>query len=169
MTTRIRVGLVADPASPTEIARLLTDLEPPDGGDGEDWNIEIVSEPFTMDSEDVETALARLRDHARQHEWEIVIGLTELPFREGDEGRYLLAETDPQQRTAVLSLPALGGFGMRTRARHAVRTLINGMATDTEARDWEPMPHFTSRWRLLVGMVLANRPWLLVPAASRPL
>jgi hypothetical protein len=169
MTTRIRVGLVADPASPTEIARLLTNLEPPDAGDGEDWNIEIVSEPFTMDSEDVETALARLRDHARQHEWDIVIGLTELPFRDGDEGRYLLAETAPQQRTAVLSLPALGGFGMRTRARHAVRTLINGMATDTEARDWEPMPHFTSRWRLLVGMVLANRPWLLVPGLKSAL
>jgi hypothetical protein len=175
MTTRIRVGLVADPASPTEIARLLSDLEPPDGGDGgdggdgEDWNIEIVSEPFTMDSEDVETALARLRDHARQHEWEIVIGLTELPFRDGDEGRYLLAETDPQQRTAVISLPALGGFGMRTRARHAVRTLIRGMATDTEARNREPMPHFTSRWRLLVGMALANRPWLLVPGLKSAL
>ena len=168
MTKRIRVGLVADPASPTEIARLLADLEPPGGGDSEDWNIEIVSEPFTLDSEDVETALARLRDHARQHEWEIVIGLTELPFRDGDEGRYLLTETDPPQRTAVLSLPALGGFDLRARARHAVRTLISGMTTDTQEGGRAPMPRFTSRWRLLVGMVLAN-PWLLVPGLKSAL
>ncbi|GAA1784292.1 hypothetical protein GCM10009712_34330 [Pseudarthrobacter sulfonivorans] len=161
--------MVADPASPTEIACLLTDLEPPGDRDGEDWTIEIVSEPFTMDSEDVETALVRLRDHARQHDWEIVIGLTELPFRDGDDRRYLLTETDPQQRTAVLSLPALGGFGMRARARHAVRTLIGGMATDTQAGHSEPMPRFTSRWRLLVGMVLANRPWLLVPGLKSAL
>lgn len=169
MTQRIRVGLVADPASPTEIARLLTDLEPADRGDGEGWDIEVVSEPFAMDCEDVHTALVRLRDHARQHQWDVVIGLTELPFRDGDEGRYLLAETDPLQRTAVLSLPALGGFGMRARARHAVRSLISGMARDTQVRYSESIPRFTSRWRLLVGMVLANRPWLLVPGLKSAL
>jgi hypothetical protein len=31
------------------------------------------------------------------------------------------------------------------------------------------MPHFTSRWRLLVGMALANRPWLLVPGLKSAL
>src|SRR3954468_23493648 len=110
---RIQVGLVADPASPTEIARRLSDLEPPGGRDRDAWDIEIVSEPFTTDCEDVDTALARLLDHARQHEWDVVIGLTELPFRDDDEGRYLLAETDPKRCTAVLSLPALGGLRMQ--------------------------------------------------------
>jgi hypothetical protein len=166
---RIQVGLVADPASPTEIASLLSDLEPPGGEDREGWDIEVVSEPFTVGSEDVETALARLRDHARQHGWDIVIGLTELPFRDEHDGRYLLAETDPQQRTAVLSLPALGGFGMRARARHAVRALVSGMAENTQDGPSEPLPRFTSRWRLLVGMVLANRPWLLVPGLKSAL
>jgi hypothetical protein len=113
--------------------------------------------------------LARLRDHARQHEWDIVIGLTELPFRDEHDGRYLLVETDPQQRTAVLSLPALGGFGMRSRARHAVRALVSGMAEHTQDGPSEPLPRFTSRWRLLVGMVLANRPWLLVPGLKSAL
>ena len=46
----------------------------------------------------------------------------------GDDGRYLLVETNPQRRVAVLSMPALGGLRMHARARHAVRTLVRGMA-----------------------------------------
>ena len=166
---RIQVGLVADPASPTEIARRLSDLGPPGGGDRDVWDIEIVSEPFTTDCEDVDTALARLRDHARQHEWDVVIGLTELPLRDDDEGRYLLAETDPKRRTAVLSLPALGGLRMRARARRAVRALISGMAGNTRDENSAALPRFTNRGWLLVGMVLANRPWLLVPGLKSAL
>jgi hypothetical protein len=33
----VHVGLVADPASPTEIARGMGDLDPPGGGDGNHW------------------------------------------------------------------------------------------------------------------------------------
>jgi hypothetical protein len=165
----IRVGLVADPASPTEIARRLSDLEPPGGPDRDAWEIEIVSEPFTIGSEDIDAALARLRDHAHQHEWDLVIGLTDLPFRDEDDGRYLLADTDAQRRTAVLSLPALGGLRMRARAGHAVCALVSGMAEHTRDEHSGALPRFTSRWRLLVGMVLANRPWLLVPGLKSAL
>ena len=77
--------------------------------------------------------------------------------------RYLLAETDPERCAAVLSLPALGGIGMQARARHAVRALVSGLAATARDAESEPLPRFTSRWRLLVGMVLWNRPWLLVP------
>ena len=165
----IHVGLVADPASPTEIARRMSDLDPPGGEDRGAWDIEVVSEPFTIGSEDVDTALARLRDQARQHEWDLVVGLTELPLRD-DDGRYLLVETDPQRRTAVLSLPALGGLRMHARTRHAVRELVGGMA-DPSSQDEHrvPLPRLSGRWRLLLGMVLANRPWLLVPGLKSAL
>ena len=165
----IHVGLVADPASPTEIARRMSDLESPGGEDRDAWDIEVVSEPFTTGCEDVDTALARLGDHARQHEWDLVVGLTELPLRD-DEGRYLLIETDPQRRTAVLSLPALGGLRMHARTRHAVRALVSGMADPTSQDEHRvPLPRVTGRWRLLLGMVLANRPWLLVPGLKSAL
>jgi hypothetical protein len=70
----------------------------------------------------------------------------------------------------VLSLPALGGLRMQTRTRHAVRTLIGEMA-DSGARQEQrmPLPRITGRWRLLLGMVLANRPWLLVPGLKSAL
>src|SRR4051794_39298066 len=154
---RICVGLVADPAAPTEIARRMTDLSPLDGSDA--WDITVVSEPFTTGSEDVGTAVGRLQDHARQRDWDLIVGLTELPLHDRD-GRHLLVETDPQQRAAVLSLPALGGLRMHARARRAVRTLISGMA-DPNANDEHrvTLPRLRGRGRLLLGMVLANRPW----------
>ena len=165
----IHVGLVADPAAPTEIARRMSDLDPPGGEDRDAWDIEVVSEPFTTGSEDVDTAVARLRDQARQHDWDLVVGLTELPLRD-DDGRYLLVETDPQRRTAVLSLPALGGLRMHARTRHAVRALVSGMADPTSEEEHRvPLPRLSGRWRLLLGMVLANRPWLLVPGLKSAL
>jgi hypothetical protein len=165
----VHVGLVADPASPTKIAWRMSDLESPGGDDRDYWDIEVLSEPFTTGSEDVGIALARLRDHARQHEWDLVVGLTELPLRD-DHGRYLLFETDPQRRTAMLSLPAFGGLGMHSRTRDAVRALVSGMADPASLdQHWVPLPRVTGRWRLLSGMVLANRPWLLVPGLKSAL
>src|SRR4051794_10644225 len=165
----IHVGLVADPASPTKIARRMSDLEPSGAKDREAWDIEVVSEPFTIACEDIDTALGRLGDEAGQHEWDLVVGVTELPLRD-DEGRYLLVETDPQRRTAVLSLPALGGLRVHARTRHALRALVNGMADPTSQDEHRVrLPRLRGRWRLLLGMVLANRPWLLVPGLKSAL
>jgi hypothetical protein len=167
----VHVGLVADPAKPTEIACRFGDLDPPGGGDRQAWDIEVVSEPFTVGCEDLDTALSRLADRADECQWDLVVGITELPLRDGD-GRYLLIETDPQQRTAVLSLPALAGLRIHRRSRHALRKLIGGMTEPASGDDGGlrvPLPGRSGRWRLLVGMVLANRPWLLVPGLKSAL
>src|SRR5688572_27719619 len=165
----INVGLVADPASPTEVARRLGDLDPPRDRDRNAWEVEMVSEPFTTGSEDAGTALDRLQEQAHEHGWDLVVGLTELPLRDGD-GRYLLAKAHPHRRAAVVSLPALGGIRVHARSRRAVRSLVKRMADATEEPDHHvPLPHLTGRWRLLLGMVLANRPWLLVPGLKSAL
>lgn len=157
----IRVGLMADPASPTVVARRMTDLAPPVAADAHGWSVELVSEPFTLGSEDVDVALERLRAHAEHHGWDLVIGVTELPLRD-DDGRYLLAAVDPGRQAAVLSLPALGGFRVQSRARRAVRGLVDGMAErDSPDERRLPLPRLSARGRVLLGMVIANRPWLL--------
>ena len=166
---RLRVGIVADPAKPTEVARRIRDVDPRDGHRGHAWDTEVVSEPFTVASEDVDAALSRLTDQAQKHDWDLVIGITELPLRDGD-GRYLLVETDPGRQTAVLSLPALGGIRMHRRSRHALRELLGDMADSTGASDCRVLlPRRGGRWRLLRGMVVANRPWLLVPGLKSAL
>lgn len=163
-----RIGLMADPAAPAEIARGMDDLAPSNGAEGS-WEIEVVSEPFTHASEDVDDAWARLDEQARQHGWDVVVGLTELPLCD-DDGRYLLAETDPQQRRAILSLPALGGFRMHSRARRAVSQIVSGLAESPSGDDHRvALPRLRGRWRILLGMVLANRPWLLVPGLKSAL
>jgi len=169
--TRIRIGLVADPAKPTDIARKIGHFDRGHGEDSPAWDIEVVSEPFTVGSEDVDTALSRLTGHADEHHWDLVVGLTELPLHDGDrDGRYLLIETDAEQRAAVLSLPALGGLRMHARSRLAVRELLSGMADRSSRRGRRvPLPRRSGRWRLLLGMVLANRPWLLVPGLKSAL
>jgi hypothetical protein len=146
----IRVGLVADPAPPTEIARGMTDLRPPDGNGS--WDVTVVSEPFTTGRRH---RGERLQDHAREQDWDHVIGLTELPLHD-HEGRHLLVGTDPQQHTAVLPLPALGGFRMHTCARRAVRSLVSGMAdpATTGKMSW---------WRLVVATVVSIAlGWLVI-------
>jgi hypothetical protein len=159
---------VADPAAPTAIARQISSFDPP-RGEASAWDLEVVSEPFTTGCEDVDTAVGRLQQHAGQQGWDLVVGLTELPLRD-DDGRYLLVETDPERRTAVLSLPALGGLRMHARARGAVRKLVAGMADrDSDEEHRVPLSRFGGRWRLLLGMVLANRPWLLVPGLKSAL
>jgi hypothetical protein len=164
----LHVGLVADPAAPTDVARRMS-LHPPNGGGRDRWDVEVVSEAFTTGSEDVDAAVARLRDHARERDWDIVVGLTELPLRD-DDGRYLLVQADAQRRTAVLSLPALGGIRTHARARRAVHATLRGLS-DPSPQDphRKPLPRRSGRWRLLVGMVLANRPWLLVPGLKSAL
>ncbi|MGW6174765.1 hypothetical protein ACWF5H_14860 [Arthrobacter sp. NPDC055138] len=59
---------------------------------------------------------------------------------------------------------------MHSRARRAVRTLVSDMA-DRASQDEHrvPLPRLSGRWRLLLGMVLANRPWLLVPGLKSAL
>ena len=165
----IRVGLVADPAAPTHIARQMSNLSPPDAEERKPWDIEVVSEPFAMESEDVGMAFDRLGEEARKHEWDLVVGLTELPLHD-EHNRYLLVETDPSQRKAVLSLPALGGLRLQARARHAIRDLVAGMADgSSDTDDRVSLPRRRGMGRVLVGMVLANRPWLLVPGLKSAL
>ncbi|MFL6019798.1 MAG: hypothetical protein ACJ74A_01545 [Gaiellaceae bacterium] len=51
-----------------------------------------------------------------------------------------------------------------------MRALVDGMADQSSEDEHRvPLPRLSGRWRLLLGMVLANRPWLLVPGLKSAL
>ena len=164
----VNVGLVAEPAAPTDVARHLGDLDPPQVDGRDAWGVELVSDAFTIGCEDVETAMSRLRDAARGHDWDVVLGLTELPLR-GSDGHYLVAETDQDRRVALISLPALGGLRVRSRSHRLARSLVSDLVDPQADADRVTLARVTGRARLLLGMVLANRPWLLVPGLKSAL
>ena len=55
----IRVGLVADPAAPTEIAGRMGNLRP-SREDGDAWHVELLSDARTLTDQDVAKFLERV-------------------------------------------------------------------------------------------------------------
>ena len=142
----IHVGLVADPASPTEIARRIGDLDPPDGEGRGGWDVEVVSEPFTIGCEDIDTALARLGDQARQHHWDLVVGLTELPLRDDERPVTCWSRPTRSDGRRCCRCPHWVGFvcnahppcGARSRQRHG-RPHLAGRAPRATAPTQRPL------------------------------
>ena len=120
------IGLLADPAAPTRLATRLAEALPVRlaGGDadGSRATVEVVSEPFTTGTEDAPTLLNRIEDKVAERDWDIAIGLTELPLQA--ERKYLVADVNTGTRSALVSLPALGGLRLHSAALRAVSDLV---------------------------------------------
>lgn len=187
------VGLVADPGLPTEIAEAvapgLPDLLAHQVDDGVTWQVEVSSEALSLDDSG-ELMIPESGQSMHDRGWDMLVGLTELPRRM--RRRPLVLEVDVPSATAWLSLPALGGIRLKSRAADAVVVLVERMFRRssepvTEQLDTLEGPAATTgvapvpdangqpgdvktrsmrgrgaRLRLLFGMVRVNRPWRLV-------
>ncbi|MGA5036583.1 hypothetical protein ACPCA8_05920 [Streptomyces capoamus] len=124
------VALLADPDAPTEIAqrmaRMLPDRLADRSGQGRRFDVEVVSEPFTAGTEDLSTLTRRIMDRGSEGNWDIVVALTDLPLH--SQGRKLVVDLSHEHGLALLSLPALGGFRLPTRARQAVEEAVLSLA-----------------------------------------
>ncbi|MFD8234765.1 hypothetical protein ACFV20_23185 [Streptomyces sp. NPDC059696] len=124
------VALLADPDTPTEIARrmarTLSDRLADKSGQGRRFDVEVVSEPFTSGTEDPPTLMRRIKNRGRAENWDIVVALTDLPLH--SDGRKLAVNLNHEQGLALLSLPSLGGVRLQTRARRAVEEAVLGLA-----------------------------------------
>ncbi|MFF4486074.1 hypothetical protein ACFY0F_06175 [Streptomyces sp. NPDC001544] len=124
------VALLADPDAPTEIAqrmaRMLPDRLADRSGPGRRFDVEVVSEPFTAGAEDLSTLTHRIMDRGSEGNWDIVVALTDLPLH--SHGRKLVVDLSHEHGLALLSLPALGGFRLQTRARQAVEEAVLSLA-----------------------------------------
>lgn len=156
---------MADPGVPRRVAAaiaegLADDLTRDLGGR---WRVEVDEEtlPLGPDGE------IRLTEHAprllREHSWDFVLYLTDLPT--GPSGTPQLYDVSGSTAAALVSLPILGVFRVRSKVRALARKLVGassgrqglgtpGTAGLPSAKQTGPV----TKVRLLAGMVLNNRP-----------
>ncbi|MGR3867541.1 hypothetical protein ACUXZZ_03015 [Streptomyces graminifolii] len=124
------VALLADPDAPTEIARRMARTLPArladKAGKGRRFEVKVASEPFTAESEDLSTLMGRITDRASEEGWDVVVALTDLPLH--TQGLKLVVNVDHEHGLALLSLPALGGFRLQTKAGRAVVETVIALA-----------------------------------------
>ncbi|MFI0242060.1 hypothetical protein [Streptomyces sp. NPDC016845] len=148
------MALLADPDAPTDIARRLTRLLPDRlaerAGQGRQFDVRVVSEPFTSGSEDPPTLMRRIMERAGKESWDIAVALTDLPLH--SHGRKVVVDLSHEHGLALFSLPSLGGLRLQSRARRAVEEVVLSLMD----------PHPTGAQTLP-----QSQPPLLKPFASR--
>ncbi|MER5808991.1 hypothetical protein ABT143_12470 [Streptomyces sp. NPDC002033] len=136
------MALLADPDAPTDVARRMARTLPArladKAGRGRRYEVEVVSEPFTAGTEDPPTLMRRILDRGRAENWDVVVALTDLPLH--SHGRKLVVDLSHEHGLALLSLPALGGLRLQTRARRAVEQAVLGLAGPGAAGAEGPPP-----------------------------
>jgi len=190
------VGLLADPDLPGKLARYLRDILPGELGrrvdDHAEWRIEVRYDPFEAMYPDYGYLIDKGHEHVRNSNWDLVLCLTDVPLRDDEDGKILVASIEPERRVALISLPALGGVHMRRRLRRLVVPIIATLQSGNADPDADRLQSMRVRRngrvrpagenavqivrspitgipRLLTGMVRANRPWQLIVGLSMAL
>jgi hypothetical protein len=186
------LGLLADPGAPAEMAVSVADdlaeasAEHRDGAERWDVRTQVRTlPPLTEGYEDlVDVARACMNDER----WDAAVCFTDSPLRDGHYA--LIADLLRESRVAVLSLPAFGVLPLRRHVGAVAAELTQELTeppTEQQTEEAEqrqegaatrsgrfrrvlsPDPDVTVRimashasLRLLVGLVVANRPWRLL-------
>ncbi|GAA2364767.1 hypothetical protein GCM10009854_50370 [Saccharopolyspora halophila] len=178
------LGLVTDPDMPTQSAnetaqRVVDWLEEETG---EQWAVEVVSDPVTAGHPDSDQILRAVAKHRERNDWRFAICVTDLPLllRKG----ILLADVSTERGVGLMSLPMLGALLPRRRTYRVmvwILTDLLGSSVPDISKPFVRSTHDDSvdvRYmttnrrggvRLMTGMVRGNRPWTLMWGLSSAL
>ncbi len=188
----LRFGVVVppslDPATMQELRAslpvLLTESYP-----GVGWRVDLAVE--TLDGHAPSELLETARDRLLDEDWDLAVVVSDLALRSGRKP--VLTQISPVHRVGLVALPALRAVGRKESITTAVSRLVGPLAgwdDDDEPVDRARRAHemaddlpdladenplqFTGRVlagnaRVLLGLILANRPWRLAVTLSRAL
>ncbi|CDO20092.1 hypothetical protein MMAG44476_01245 [Mycolicibacterium mageritense DSM 44476 = CIP 104973] len=185
----VTVGVVADPGLSTKVAGSLADSLATRFADAVcreiGWNVTMCSRALPVNG-DGNIEVRRHADELRcSLACDVVVCLTESTTRLGKT--LIVSEVDVRDKTALISLPALGPVRLR---RHVARSIVHAVGAMTIAdavrspaqlfgptrqeitdgadgrHAFVELTRVHGRLRLLLGMVRVNRPWRLLPSLS---
>ena len=120
---KVRLGVVADPGAPSDIAQrlpgVLPDLLSERVSQAVDWEVHVVREALPLDAHGVLPLLAEAGRRKPEAGWDMLVYLTDLPRRLATQP--VVADLSTRDAICLISLPALGGLRLR---HHVTRTLV---------------------------------------------
>lgn len=188
----LTVGVVVPPSLEEADVSVLADSLPSllEGSyPGVTWRVSVVID--TIDGAAPSELLEAARDRLLDEDWDLAVVVSDLALRSGRKP--VLTQISPVHKVGLIALPALRAVGRRESVPTAVVRLVgplvgwdDGDDPDDLARrarqlaedlpdlaDENPL-QFTGRvvagnTRVLLGLILANRPWRLAVTLSRAL
>ncbi|WP_157571288.1 MULTISPECIES: hypothetical protein [Kocuria] len=190
----LTVGVLADPGLPEKVAHRVAEDLPgalsQRTGPEVSWEVEVSRETLPLTPEGDIPILDKADALREAHGWDCVVYLTDLP-RDHD-GDPMLCEVSAGAAAALVSLPSLGADHFSRKACRLMAALVGEIRNDARRRpspsavhealgrtavrrvspadggdtSYLVLPGWVNRLRLLIGMVLSNRPGRLLPALA---
>lgn len=183
MTEQLRVDVFADPGLPSHLVSRLLDDQQTDSTKRYALSHNRSRIPLRDDGS---LDMATVREWSQRNEADLLVIVTEIPRRAGHQPK--LVALHFAEGLAIISLPALGSWGLTSRLRaatlDALDALVKGAPLEAdEGRVKSVTVHeqeaetgrsvyLTSPWwwpgrvRLVLGMVRTNQPLKVVPELS---
>lgn len=120
------VGLLADPGLPTDLARQVADELPRQLASEPDmparWDVRTKTKALSLNANGEMPVIQIGEQQSRDENWDFTILLTELPRRAGTKP--IVSDYSLSRGVALVSVPALGAFGLRRQARKVLVHLL---------------------------------------------
>lgn len=98
-----------------------------------DWKLEVVVDPLTGAAESAEEIIEEAKYLKAKHNWDYALGFTDLPILA--DGRVVLADANPDEHVAQISLPAFGLIPLPKRIQRSIVQMIGELYYTASARE----------------------------------